>query len=311
MTTEYFQIAHTSECAESCVYYGWNIEKNELGGLEPGGPSVEIYRNVLRLITLTKIYNITLVGQLNSRYGDYTGVPITVSFNGADSFNLYSGDTYSPWMLDSEEIIATSPKGTGISSLRQEYKAYGQWRYIDWTEVTDVASTPTIITSDSVSGDWFDLISYKTSGLSSTMDSSSIYLLNTPPTTYSYNVKEKYTRSKLMQVQMSQIHDSISGIISPKGCAISTMLEGVFNSTDASDQRVISKLILPISDVAIPIGGKKDQDRAFRLMSQSIEPYDKDGGKLCILSSVYQCVGADIDANIKISNPWVPRVPTV
>lgn len=270
MSNYYLDVEALTECDPTIEFYGWSVEHKKISSSATG---YSLYRIVQKIVTNIKYYEIAGIDQLN---GDYEHVEkATGSFNGGAIIDIPSSgtgfsSTYSDWYTDGEEITFIAPRGGELANYRVEYVSYGPWQNLSTETPEDWSQTHCINpTAENINGVWYDSIGYKTSSKQTTIPSGST------------DIQLNDNRQKILQVQFSLLVDNISAILP----ATSIMpyyddIGAIYNWTDNKGEGIIT------TDKTLPI-----VDKDFRLVSESFTPYDKDGSKMMLWTSVAESFG--------------------
>lgn len=94
----------------------------------------EQYRNVLRVVLLTRIDNLKSMSSVDA--GIVTASSLTGSFKGGDQFTITPGLNFPDLRLVSQEFAGIEQEGSKLALTRTEWVSMafdGQWQDIDWS----------------------------------------------------------------------------------------------------------------------------------------------------------------------------------
>ena len=282
---EYFDItvdpATGSLCTEELVNFSWSLIQKELTEGDDPDIHYSIFKIFVKMETEQYYYNITNLDQLYSAFYRPNGIP--VSFNGSTiTYSIEPNlNLYYQWLLNSESILYTDPRGNGVMTVKREYVTSGR----DWNllprDYPGIVGAPLFITAAKTGGAWFDRISYE--GEADESDNET--------TTAAY-IDQTELRQKTFSVSIVKEFDDVSEIKFPSDGSTSAYvptratLAGIYNSTGETDTLVADKLLYPFTVTDF------NYHPYFIITGEEFTPTSTRGGKMMRLVTNYATLGA-------------------
>jgi len=283
-----------SSSSEQLDHLGFNIEFRTYG-------VVETWRMVMRLVTHTLYFNIgngtgpITSPQYQPDYVDSVGVYFNRGTPSISIFPLVTSGSETTstrrWIVDSQELMPYGIPGSGIMQMRKEYLCEGTWQKVDYAYGYSTVGHGFQLTYDTEEevGPFYNSVQWKN------QTKSERNVVSTAPGTVITSTavpQDKGFKQRMFRINRSYLIKDLTQVTSPTNKIPNPGIASLLGFMNGNEYE---------PDTGMTNVGTMDGSRSFRLISESIEPYDKQGGGMLRWTQEYMNIVA---TSSSVSDSW-------